>query len=54
MECSSEKEVYFGVYCKKCEHFNKTDDQEPCCDCLEEPVNSYSHKPVYFKEKENA
>lgn len=45
------KEVYFGEYCKKCEYFNKDSDQEPCNQCLEEPVNSYSHKPVKWKEK---
>ena len=45
------KEVYFGEYCKTCEHFNKDSDQKPCCDCLNEPVNLHSHKPVKWEEK---
>lgn len=50
---NKEKEVYFHEYCKLCKHFKKTEEEEPCCDCLEEPVNTNSHKPVYFEEKEN-
>ena len=46
------KEVYFGEYCKKCKHFDKMEEEKPCCQCLEEPVNLYSHKPVRFEEKE--
>lgn len=44
------KEVYFGQYCKTCKHFDKTDDQEPCAECLNEPVNLYSHRPVNYEE----
>lgn len=44
------KEVYFHTYCEKCKHFPKTEDEEPCCECLEEPYNLYSHKPVKFEE----
>ena len=25
-------------------------DEEPCYDCLAEPVNQYSHKPVKYEE----
>ena len=45
------KEVYFGQYCKICKHFDLNDDEEPCCDCLSEPVNQYSHKPVKYEEQ---
>lgn len=48
----SYKEVYFGVYCKECKYELKDEADEPCHDCLNEPVNVYSHKPVKFKEKE--
>ena len=48
----SYKEVYFGEYCKTCEHCDLAEDQEPCDDCLNEPVNVYSHKPVFYKKKE--
>ena len=48
----SYKEVYFGVYCKQCKHELKDEADEPCHDCLNEPVNTYSHKPVYFEQAE--
>ena len=46
----SYKEVYFGQYCKTCK-FEKDDENDvesPCYDCLAEPVNAYSHKPVKY------
>ena len=46
------KEVYFGEYCKKCKYLEKKENEEPCDECLENPVNLYSHKPVNYKEKE--
>lgn len=46
------KEVYFGQYCKTCKHCEKEETDEPCDDCLNEPVNLYSHKPVKWEEKE--
>ena len=44
------KEVYFDQYCKKCEHKDIPDDKSPCHECLDEPVNLHSHKPVKFEE----
>ncbi len=46
------KEVYFHLYCKDCKYFDKKDIEDPCNDCLGEPYNIDSHKPLYFKEKE--
>lgn len=46
-----EKIIEFEKWCKKCVYFSKHEEDEPCCDCLEEPVNMNSHKPVMFKEK---
>lgn len=48
------KEVYFGEYCKSCEHFtdDENDIESPCYDCLNEPVNLYSHKPVNYSNPE--
>lgn len=46
------KEVYFGQYCKICKHFYKRSDEEPCMECLNVPVNQYSHKPVKYEEQE--
>lgn len=45
------KEVYFGEYCNKCKHEKLGEEEDPCRECLEEPVNLYSHKPVKFEEK---
>ena len=46
------KEVRFDQYCQKCKHYNKNEDEEPCDECLNNPVNLYSHKPINFEEKE--
>lgn len=46
------KEVYFYKYCENCQYRYNKEDEEPCDECLNEPSNTYSHKPVYFKEKE--
>ena len=45
------KEVYFDEYCKKCMYEKLKDDEDPCNECLTNPVNTYSHKPVKFEEK---
>lgn len=50
---NSYKEVYFGEYCKKCKHFDKMEEQEPCDECLNEPVNIDSHKPVMWEERKS-
>ena len=47
------KEVYFHEYCSKCEHYKEDDTEEPCNECLENPSNEFSHKPVKFEEKIN-
>ena len=44
------KEVYFHEWCVKCKHSNAEEDEDPCYDCLDEPVNLHSHKPLYFEE----
>lgn len=47
------KEVYFVYYCSTCKHRNKKDNEEPCDECLDNPMNLYSHKPVKYEEKES-
>ena len=47
------KEVYFHVYCEQCKHVKVPEHEDPCDECLHEPVNAHSHKPVKFEEKEN-
>jgi hypothetical protein len=53
MQPSEEKEVWYNVYCEDCTHYEEdpSDVDSKCYDCLAEPVNSYSHKPVYFEGK---
>ena len=45
------KEALFWEYCHRCKHDILNEDEEPCCDCLNEPVNLCSHKPIKFEEK---
>lgn len=47
------KEVYFNQYCPRCECFDCNDYEDLCNECLNNPMNLYSHKPVNWKEKEN-
>ena len=42
------KAVYFDKYCK---FFDLKQTDYPCDECLSEPVNLYSHKPVKWEEK---
>ena len=46
------KEVYFNLYCEKCEYKDVPVKDGPCDECLENPINLYSHKPVNYKEKD--
>jgi hypothetical protein len=45
------KEVRFDIYCEKCKHKDLPENEDPCWDCLTEPVNESSKKPVYFVER---
>ena len=47
------KEVYFHEYCKKCEHEKVTEAHEPCNECLGNPINMHSHKPVNYEPKKD-
>lgn len=46
------KEVYFGDFCRTCVNLKTAEDVDPCHECLNNPVNLYSHKPVNYKEDE--
>lgn len=46
------KEVYFYKYCKDCKYDKLLNTDDPCNECLDEPINQYSHKPVKFEAKE--
>lgn len=45
------KEVYFHEYCKTCKHKEVKNTEDPCNECLSNPTNLYSHKPVKYEEK---
>lgn len=48
------KEVYFHEYCKTCKYKDVDDVKDPCNECLDEPANLYSHKPVKYKPMKGA
>lgn len=48
------KEVYFHQYCKLCNFSDLKEEEDPCRECLQNPMNVYSHKPVMFKPKESS
>lgn len=45
------KEVYFNQWCKSCKHYKEPDIEDPCDECLGEPGNEDSHRPVKWEEK---
>ena len=45
------KEVDYHKYCQKCLFKKKPQDEEPCNECLYNPGNEDSRKPVMFKER---
>ncbi len=45
------KEVYFNQYCKLCKYETIDEGEDPCDECLGNPVNTHSHKPINFEEK---
>ena len=42
--------VAFWQYCIMCRHRNKSPNDEPCEECLSNPVNINNRKPVNFEE----
>lgn len=50
MNVDGYKEVYFNEYCKTCKNKDLDEKKDPCFECLSEPMNLYSHKPVRWEE----
>lgn len=44
------KEVYFDEYCPTCKYVKVPEIKDPCHECLSEPLNLYSHKPVKWEQ----
>lgn len=47
------KFVNFEKHCELCKHYKLVETENPCNQCLAEPVNLYTEKPVYFEETKN-
>jgi hypothetical protein len=43
------KEVRFDIHCKTCKYKDTKEKDSPCNECLDEPMNLYSDKPVRWK-----
>lgn len=52
MDQQSYKEVYFHEYCKTCKHKDLKEHEEPCDECMSEPTNLDTHRPVRYEKKE--
>lgn len=46
------REVLFDKYCGTCKHKDSKESDYTCDECLHNPVNLYSEKPVNWEEKE--
>lgn len=51
MDYQGYKEVYFHEYCKTCKYEKVKNTEEPCEECLGEPTNLNTHKPVNYEKK---
>jgi len=46
---SDYREADFGMYCNACKHRECAENDMPCCECLDTPVNLYSSRPIKFE-----
>lgn len=46
-----DKIVDFEHYCSSCKSSDIQQDDEPCNECLSQPVNTNSRKPVCYEKK---
>lgn len=51
MDYQDYKEVYFDKYCKTCKHKKLKETDAPCDECVSEPINLQTHRPVRYEEK---
>ena len=54
MDGMTEMFVEFDQFCKDCKYYNKAETEEPCYECLTNPVNINSRKPTMFKESDSS
>ena len=48
---TTEYEVDFEAYCKTCKHGELQECKDPCNDCLDQPWNEETRKPIKGEEK---
>ena len=48
---NEDKIVRYDRYCKTCLNKDLKQDEEPCNECLNNPTNGYSRKPVKYEKK---
>ena len=53
-ECNNKKEVFYAEYCGTCKHYMEPETCEKCNDCLNQPYNYDSHKPINYERDEKA
>lgn len=51
MEHQAYKEVYYHEYCSKCQHRKVDEHEMPCAECMNEPLNWNTHRPMRFEER---
>lgn len=49
----NEKFIDFDKYCETCKYKDLEEFKDPCNECLGNPVNMNSDRPVYYEEKED-
>lgn len=45
--------VDFEQYCPKCKHKDLPEEKDPCHECLNEPVNDDSRRPLKWEDGES-
>ena len=49
---NEEKIVEFNGWCQLCKYWEKSEIEDPCYECLENPVNVDSRRPIKYEEAE--
>lgn len=47
-----DKIINFDKYCKTCKYSDLEEVEDPCNDCLDNPTNMNSKKPIHYEEDE--
>lgn len=47
---NDQKIVEFGYYCQRCKHYSKAENEDPCRECLSNPIRSQTRKPLFYEE----